>query len=95
MIPLKLSELAKVLNAKHIGDDLSVSKVSSDSRVVDAQTLFVALKGERFDAHDFAAKAVMDGASALLVERELPIAAPQLIVANSQKAMGQDRKSVV
>ncbi|QYJ93431.1 UDP-N-acetylmuramoyl-tripeptide--D-alanyl-D-alanine ligase [Shewanella spartinae] len=89
MIPLKLSELAKVLNAKHIGDDLSVSKVSSDSRVVDAQTLFVALKGERFDAHDFAAKAVMDGASALLVERELPIAAPQLIVANSQKAMGQ------
>ncbi|WP_281213645.1 UDP-N-acetylmuramoyl-tripeptide--D-alanyl-D-alanine ligase [Shewanella insulae] len=89
MIPLNLSELAKVLNAKHIGDDKSVSKVSSDSRVVDAQTLFVALKGERFDAHDFAAKAVMDGACALLVERELPIAAPQLIVPNSQKAMGQ------
>ncbi|MCG9754412.1 UDP-N-acetylmuramoyl-tripeptide--D-alanyl-D-alanine ligase [Shewanella insulae] len=89
MIPLNLSELAKVLNAKHIGDDISVSKVSSDSRVVDAQTLFVALKGERFDAHDFAAKAVMDGACALLVERELPIAVPQLIVPNSQKAMGQ------
>ncbi|MCG9721734.1 UDP-N-acetylmuramoyl-tripeptide--D-alanyl-D-alanine ligase [Shewanella sp. Isolate7] len=89
MIPLRLSELAKVLGAQHVGIDLSVSKVSSDSRVVDSQTLFVALKGERFDAHDFAAKAVADGASALLVERELPIAAPQLVVANSQKAMGQ------
>lgn len=89
MIPLRLSDLAKVLGAKHIGEDLTVTKVSSDSRVVDAQTLFVALKGERFDAHDFADKAVMDGASALLVERELPMAVPQLIVANSQKAMGQ------
>lgn len=89
MIPLTLTQLATQLDGRLVGDDLTVSKVASDSRAVDAQTLFVALKGERFDGHDFAATAVDNGAAALLVERVLPLPVPQLVVGNSQLAMGQ------
>ena len=45
----------------------------------------MALRGERFDAHDFCDQAVAVGASALLVERELPLAIPQLVVGDTLK----------
>ncbi|MCG9697773.1 UDP-N-acetylmuramoyl-tripeptide--D-alanyl-D-alanine ligase [Shewanella sp. Isolate11] len=89
MIPLNLARLAELLDAKLVGADLSVSKVSSDSRKVDSDTLFVALKGERFDGHDFCQTALDNGACALLVERELPLNTAQIVVSNSHKAMGQ------
>ncbi len=88
MIPLTLATLAIQLNAKQMGADLTINAVSSDSRKVDSTTLFVALKGERFDGHDFCQTAADNGACALLVERELPINVPQLVVADAQKAMG-------
>ncbi|HNI36310.1 MAG TPA: UDP-N-acetylmuramoyl-L-alanyl-D-glutamate--2,6-diaminopimelate ligase, partial [Microthrixaceae bacterium] len=44
--------------------------------------------GERFDGHNFAAAAVSAGASALLVERQLPLDATQIVVADSRIAMG-------
>lgn len=89
MIPLTLSLLAEQLDATLVGEDLTIVSVGSDSRKVDNDTLFVALKGERFDGHDFAQTAVENGACALLVERELPLAVPQLIVANTQTSMGR------
>jgi UDP-N-acetylmuramoyl-tripeptide--D-alanyl-D-alanine ligase len=89
MIELTLAALAQKLNAKHLGENLTIANVSTDSRAIPADCLFVALKGERFDAHDFAATAIENGAKALLVERELALDIPQLIVANSQKAMGE------
>ncbi|WP_299795230.1 UDP-N-acetylmuramoyl-tripeptide--D-alanyl-D-alanine ligase [uncultured Shewanella sp.] len=88
MIPLQLSQLSHRLNARLIGRDLIITHVCSDSRNIEAKTLFVALKGERFDGHDFALVAVDNGACALLVTRELPIDIPQLIVRDTQKAMG-------
>ena len=45
------------------------SGVAFDSREIGAGDLFVALKGERFDAHDFLADAVGKGAAALVVSR--------------------------
>ncbi|GIU33234.1 UDP-N-acetylmuramoyl-tripeptide--D-alanyl-D-alanine ligase [Shewanella schlegeliana] len=89
MIRVSLAELAARLNGQLIGDDLPIDNVSSDSRAVDSKTLFVALKGENFDGHNFAQAAVDAGANALLVERALPIEAAQIVVANSQRAMGE------
>ncbi|MGS0730336.1 Mur ligase domain-containing protein, partial [Shewanella sp. 0m-11] len=89
MISVSLAELASRLNGQLVGSDVLIDSVSSDSRAVNSQTLFVALKGENFDGHVFAQAAVDAGANALLVERELPINASQLIVSNSQKAMGE------
>lgn len=88
MMTLKLAELAQALDARLLGEDSEITAVSTDTRTLGAGALFVALRGERFDAHDFCDQAVAAGASALLVERELPLAIPQLVVADSLKALG-------
>ena len=49
--------------------------------------LFCCLPGERADGHDFAAQAVAAGASALIVERPLAIAVPQIVVEDARLAM--------
>lgn len=57
MISVTLSKIADVLGAEHRGADLTLDTVITDTRKVTPGCLFVALKGERFDAHDFADKA--------------------------------------
>jgi UDP-N-acetylmuramoyl-L-alanyl-D-glutamate--2,6-diaminopimelate ligase len=55
---------------------------------VTAGALFCCVRGERVDGHDFAAAAVASGAVALLCERELPLAVPQIMVADVRVALG-------
>ncbi|WP_227644628.1 Mur ligase domain-containing protein, partial [Klebsiella pneumoniae] len=78
MISVTLSKIADVLGAEHRGADLTLDTVITDTRKVTPGCLFVALKGERFDAHDFADKAKANGAGALLVSRPLDIDLPQV-----------------
>ncbi|AVF35874.1 UDP-N-acetylmuramoyl-tripeptide--D-alanyl-D-alanine ligase [Rahnella sikkimica] len=89
MIRVSLQTLADVLNAELIGADTQIDSVTTDTRQITAGGLFVALKGEKFDAHDFAADAVKAGAGALLVSKRLPVEAPQLVVADTRVALGQ------
>jgi len=65
------------------------TRVSTDSRSLEPGALFVALRGERFDGHDHVAQAAERGAVALLVERPLPLPLPQIVVADSRRALGQ------
>ncbi|MGF1908931.1 UDP-N-acetylmuramoyl-tripeptide--D-alanyl-D-alanine ligase [Vibrio kasasachensis] len=88
MISVILSQLARVLNAELIGQDCEINQVSTDTRNIESGALFVALVGERFDAHDFAHQAIEAGASALLVSRHLDVAIPQLLVEDSKLALG-------
>ena len=64
--------------------------VTTDSRAVEAGNLFVALRGERFDAHDFAERASDAGATAVVVERgtKLPEHVRVVEVEDSLKALG-------
>ena len=64
--------------------------VTTNSKTVEPGNLFVALRGERFDAHDFLADVVTRGAAAVVVER-LPagLAIPALIVPDTRHALGQ------
>lgn len=48
--------------------------VTTDTRAIQPGDLFVALRGERFDAHDFLAEAVAKGAAALVVSNVAPAA---------------------
>ncbi|KXI23267.1 UDP-N-acetylmuramoyl-tripeptide--D-alanyl-D-alanine ligase [Photobacterium sanguinicancri] len=89
MIDVQLSHLADELDATLMGDDIRITSVSTDTRQIDCNALFVALKGERFDAHDFCQTAVDSGAKALLVSRHLPIDIPQLVVTDTRLALGQ------
>jgi UDP-N-acetylmuramoyl-tripeptide--D-alanyl-D-alanine ligase len=74
-----------------IGDGATAfQRVHSDTRSLQAGDLFVALKGERFDAHDFLPQAQAAGAVAALAERGLADAGISgLQVANSLTALGQ------
>lgn len=95
MIPLTLTQLANITAGTLCSIDnidsttLVLSNVSTDSRNIGDNCLFIALKGERFDAHDFVSSVVEFGAAALLVERELAVDCPQVIVEDTRLAMGQ------
>jgi UDP-N-acetylmuramoyl-tripeptide--D-alanyl-D-alanine ligase len=65
-----------------------LAAVSTDTRSLGRGDLYVALRGERYDGHDFAAAALQAGAAALLVERPLPLALPQLVVTDTRAAFG-------
>src|SRR5258706_6456861 len=49
------------------GANVGFSRVTTDSRLLQAGDLFVALKGEHFDGHDFVAQAFQRGAAAAVV----------------------------
>ncbi len=74
-----------------VGDrKLPVSRVHSDTRSLQSGDLFVALKGERFDAHDFLPQAKAAGAVAAIAERGLTESGlPGLLVADTRRALGQ------
>lgn len=84
---LNLQETAQALNATLQGNpELVYTRVTTDSRDIRAGDLFVALKGERFDAHDFVAQALAQGAIAAVVERAM--AGNCIIVDDSLQALG-------
>ena len=89
MIPLKLNDLAKVLNCPAPPRDAEIQHILTDSRKVVSGTLFAALPGEHFDGHDFAADAAGLGAVALLVERRQEVEVPQLVVDDVLAALGK------
>ena len=89
MISVTLSQLTDILNGELQGADITLDAVPTDTRKLTPGCLFVALKGERFDAHDFADQAKAGGAGALLVSRPLDIDLPQLIVKDTRLAFGE------
>jgi len=87
---MTLAEARALLpSARLVGDPaLAVERVHSDTRTVQPGDLFVALKGERFDAHDFLSQAKASGAVAALAERGLAEAGlAGLEVADTQQAL--------
>lgn len=88
MISVTLSQLATILGAD-VSGELTFDAVTTDTRKITPGCLFVALKGERFDAHDFAEQAKAAGAGALLVSRKLDIDLPQAVVKDTRLAFGE------
>ena len=71
---LSLLEIGNAIQA--VGDfesyeGLSVSRIQTDSRLIQPGDLFVCISGEKFDGHEFAREAVHKGAVAIIVERPL------------------------
>ncbi len=88
---LSLSAAAKALNAETSGADVTLEGVTTDSRSVAAGDMFVALKGERFDGHDYVKQVMEQGAVAALVERRDPAWGdfPLLVVKDARLALGE------
>lgn len=94
---LSLQAIADYLEGELInvqaGDDIKVESLSTDSRHIHAKQLFWALKGERFDAHDFVANLASSDpstphkAAAALVHRRIDCTLPQIVVSDTYQAL--------
>jgi UDP-N-acetylmuramoyl-L-alanyl-D-glutamate--2,6-diaminopimelate ligase len=74
--------------ARIVGDGtVEVTDLVYDSRKAGPGTLFFCVVGEKRDGHEFAAQVVEAGAAALVVERELEVAVPQVVVPSARAAM--------
>ncbi|MEM1423920.1 MAG: Mur ligase domain-containing protein, partial [Planctomycetota bacterium] len=83
MIRWPLSRIAHELGTETpAGPNVAIAGVATDTRTPMPGALFVALRGERFDAHDYLEDAIERGACALLVDRhdDLPDRAPAIVV---------------
>jgi len=67
-------EILAAVKGRMVSGDPHVrfSGFNSDSRTIHQGELFWALKGDRFDGHDFASRAIMQGASGLVVQKDFP-----------------------
>lgn len=88
MISLKLSSIANSVNGQLLGKDLTVNNLTIDSRALQENDLFLALKGVNFDGHKFVEQAEKAGCSALIVDHQVESNLPQIIVKDSHKALG-------
>jgi len=90
-----LSAAAQAINATMRGTDVEFVSVVTDTRLLQHGALFVALRGERFDGHDFVRQALESGAAAVMVDSAFKIediglneAAPLIIVADTKLGLG-------
>ncbi len=92
---MTLAEIAEVVGGRVDGpDDVAVKREAFvDSRSVVPAGLYVAVRGEHVDGHDFAADAVADGAAAALVTR--PVGVPAVVVGDPVAALGRLAAHVV
>jgi UDP-N-acetylmuramoyl-L-alanyl-D-glutamate--2,6-diaminopimelate ligase len=84
---LRLNELCRD-DMTILGDAAAeIKSIEYDSRKVCAGALFFCIRGYKTDGHNYAASAVENGASALVVTRKLDINVPQVLVKDDREAM--------
>ncbi len=83
-----LAEVAEITGGTLTGADARCVGVTTDSRADLKGRLFVALRGERFDGHDYAAQALAAGAAAVLIDRDLKLDGPAVRVPSTLTALG-------
>ena len=86
---MMMSQIAEALDAQLHGDDVMITGVSKNTRDIHAGDLYVALKGERFDGHQFVAEASLSGAAGALVSDSQSVDVPQVQVDDTRIALGR------
>lgn len=92
MIRATLSQIAAVLHALSPAQDIEFHGVSTDSRQVSPRALYIPLRGEHFDGHDFVRAALDNGASSFLWDQSLPVPTevshvPHVLVTDTLQAL--------
>ncbi|MCC7230364.1 MAG: UDP-N-acetylmuramoyl-tripeptide--D-alanyl-D-alanine ligase [Fimbriimonadaceae bacterium] len=89
MKPLATDELADIVHGRLVGippkSPVRVTGFATDQREVKPGDLFIAIEGAKVDGHEFAAKAIANGAAAVLAER--PVDGPHLLVERVTEAL--------
>ncbi|MBI4205892.1 MAG: UDP-N-acetylmuramoyl-tripeptide--D-alanyl-D-alanine ligase [Betaproteobacteria bacterium] len=94
---MRLSEAAAATGAELRGSDIAFDSVGTDTRTLAPRALFVALRGDRFDGHDFIPQAAEQGATAAMVheagsrieDRGLSDRLALLVVDDTRRALGR------
>lgn len=86
---MKAVEIAAALQGRLVNStvDLEITGVSIDSRSIKPGDMFIALRGESFDGHDFVGSAAEKGAALVITEKELEQPVPYILVRDSLKAL--------
>lgn len=82
-------EIAEITSGELSGENVSVSSVSTDTRTITENALFIAVKGERFDGNDFIKTAAENGAAAAVSDRQsssIDVDIPVIYVNDSREA---------
>tara|TARA_Y100000817_G_scaffold304014_1_gene286560 strand:- start:3154 stop:4506 length:1353 start_codon:yes stop_codon:yes gene_type:complete len=93
MISMLLSDAAKTVGSSLTGKDTFFSGCSTDSRTIEKGNLFIALKGEYFDGHEYISVAEKNGASSLILDHDVSNTKPFIKVKDTREAMGLLAKS--
>lgn len=86
---MDLIELAGILSVPLPNKNISWQGVSTDTRTLQPEELFIALVGKQFDGHHFLKEAASRGAAAALVEKPVASDLPILLVSDTRLALGQ------
>lgn len=92
MEKMTLSEIAGAIGGKIVygsqddPSDLSIYNITTDSRNVYEDCLFVAIKGDKFDGHDFAHKFISEGGRAAVISKDVNCY-PAVLVDDTKKAL--------
>ncbi|NDV90189.1 UDP-N-acetylmuramoyl-tripeptide--D-alanyl-D-alanine ligase [Alteromonas sp. 345S023] len=89
MITTTLSWIASQIDGELIGQDVSVNSVSTDTRAIEAGAVYLALKGNNFNGHDFIEQAVAAGASAIIASENVDAKVPVIAVPDTKIALGR------
>ncbi len=93
MEKISLSEIILAVNSKtKIDSDIIITDICTDTRKINASCLFVAIKGENFDGHDFIENAFKLGASAVLSHKQIQSDKPIILVKDTKIAYGDIAK---
>ena len=87
---LKINEIAKALKKRnHINNNTKIKNIVIDSRKVKKGDLFLAIKGESYDGHNYIKQAVKNGAVCVVSKKQVPdVKAPFFKVKDTVKAIG-------
>ncbi len=85
---MKASEIALALSSKLHGNNVDVSSFVHDSRHATEGSCFFAIKGEKYDGHDFVVQAVRNGAVLCIVSERRSYPCPYILVDDTIKALG-------
>lgn len=86
MEKLALDEIARALGLTWTGEE-TVSEICTDTRIIKDGCLFLALKGDRFDGHDYTKQALEKGAVAVITEKDTGCGDKELRVKSTREAL--------
>ena len=89
---IKLSKIAKLLSLDLQGSDMNIHNLTIDSRDVKNGDFFVAIKGKKYDGHDYIQESINSGALAILCNDRFDVSklsVPYIVCQDTLKSLGE------